>query len=69
MTRRAEVRQRDVDLLLDRAQACGLAVEAVEITVDGSVRILTRRPAPGVALNDDGDWTDLAGAPQDHRRA
>jgi hypothetical protein len=69
VTRRAQVRQADVDLLIGRAAACGLSIEAVEITVDGSVRILTRRPPPGVALNDDVSWVDLAGNSTDHGRA
>ena len=68
MTRRA-IRAADVDLLIERAAACGLAVEAVEITVDGSVRILTRRPVGAVALNDDADWVDLAGETQAAGRA
>jgi hypothetical protein len=50
-----------IDLLIERAQAHGLTVEAVEISVEGSPRILTRRPAHGVALNDDQSWVDLAG--------
>jgi hypothetical protein len=61
MTRRAAAMVRDADLLIERAQAHGLTVEAVEITVDGAVRVLTHRPAPGVALNDDHDWVTLAG--------
>ncbi|MDB5448082.1 MAG: hypothetical protein JWQ97_3399 [Phenylobacterium sp.] len=69
MTRRAAIRQADVDVLIRRAVACGLIVEAVEITVDGSVRILTHRPTGGVALNDDESWVDLAGQTQDHGRA
>lgn len=68
MTRRA-VRISDVDLLIGRAQALGLTVEAVEITVDGAVRVLTFRPPPGVALNDDADWVDLAGEAQAVGRA
>lgn len=51
----------NLDLLIERAMALGLTIEAVEISVDGCPRILTRRPAPGVALNDDVDWVDLAG--------
>jgi hypothetical protein len=50
-----------VDLLIERAQAHGLTVEAVEISVEGAPRVLTRRPAPGVAVNDDLDWVGLAG--------
>lgn len=50
-----------IDLLIERAQAHGLTIEAVEISVDGMPRVLTRRPAPGVALNDDLDWVTLAG--------
>ena len=62
-------RQKDVERLIRGVQARGLEVEAVEIAVDGALRILTRRPAPGVAVNDDDDWTSLAGATQDHGRA
>lgn len=69
MTKRAAVRWTDIDKLVERAAACGLTVEAVEITVDGALRVLTRRPAPGVALNDDDDWVTLAGQTQDHGRA
>lgn len=58
-----------LDLLIERAQAHGLAIEAVEISVDGTPRILTRRPAPGVALNDDDDWVSLAGATKASGRA
>ena len=67
MTRRTLVAQ--IDLLIERAVKAGLTVEAVEISVDGAVRVLTRRPTPGVALNDTGSWVDLAGQAQDHGRA
>jgi hypothetical protein len=67
MSRRTLVR--DIDLLLAKAAERGLTVEAVEITVDGAARILTSRPTPGVALNDDESWVDLAGETQDHGRA
>lgn len=60
MSRRPPLAQM-IDLLIQRAVAAGLTIEAVEISVDGCPRILTRRPAPGVALNDDMDWVDLAG--------
>lgn len=58
-----------IDVLIARAQAAGLTVEAVEISVDGTPRILTRRPAPGAAVNDDDDWVSLAGQTQDFGRA
>lgn len=61
MTRRAPPLAQMLDLLIERATAAGLTVEAVEISVDGCPRVLTRRPTPGVALNDDTDWVDLAG--------
>lgn len=61
MTRRSPPLCALIDLLIERAQAHGLAIEAVEISVDGCPRVLTRRPAAGVALNDDVDWVDLAG--------
>lgn len=60
MSRRPPLAQL-IDLLIERAQAHGLTVEAVEISVDGTPRILTRRPAGGVAVNDDADWVSLAG--------
>lgn len=60
MSRRPPLAQL-IDLLIERAQEHGLTIEAVEISVDGCPRVLTRRPAPGVALNDDVDWVDLAG--------
>jgi hypothetical protein len=69
LTRRAAFRLADVDRLIERVSAHGLTVEAVEITVDGAVRVLTSRPAPGVALNDDDDWVSLAGQTQDLGRA
>lgn len=50
-----------LDLLIERAQAHGLPIEGVEISVDGTPRVLTRRDTPGVALNDDDDWVSLAG--------
>lgn len=59
----------EIDTLIERALAKGLTIEAVEMTVDGCPRILTRRPSPGVALNDDESWVDLAGETQDHGRA
>lgn len=58
-----------IDMLIDRAQARGLVVEAVEISAEGAPRVLTRRPAPGVALNDDANWVDLAGETQAAGRA
>lgn len=58
-----------IDLLIERAIACGLAVEAVEITTEGAVRVLTHRPAPGVALNANDDWVTLAGQTTDLGRA
>jgi len=67
LSKRALISQ--IDLLVERAKAHGLTVEAVEITVDGAVRVLTRRPAPGVPVNDDDSWVDLAGQTQDHGRA
>lgn len=59
----------DVQRLIRAATAAGLVVEAVEIAVDGALRVLTARPTRGVAVNDDGDWVSDAGAPQDHGRA
>lgn len=69
MTKRATPLCAQIDLLIARAQAAGLTIEAVEISVDGAPRVLTRRPSPGVAVNDDDDWVTLAGATQDHGRA
>jgi hypothetical protein len=60
VSRRA-VRATEIDALIGCAEARGLTVEAVEITIDGAVRVLTRRPSTGVALNDDVSWVDLAG--------
>lgn len=68
MSRRAALVQM-IDLLIERAKQHGLAIEAVEISVDGCPRILTRRPAPGVALNDDDDWVSLAGETEAAGRA
>jgi predicted metal-dependent TIM-barrel fold hydrolase len=58
-----------VDLLIERAQALGLTIEAVEITTEGAVRVLTQRPLPGVALNANDDWVTLAGQTKDLGRA
>lgn len=70
MTRVASFRQSDVERLVRAAAAGGLIIEAVEVAVDGAIRVLTRRPAEsGVPVNDDADWVTLAGATQDHRRA
>lgn len=69
MSKRAKPLCAQIDLLIERAQAHGLTVEAVEITVDGAPRILTQRPLPGVGLNDNDDWVALAGQTQDHGRA
>lgn len=62
-------KQCDVERACRGVRATGLNIEAVEISVDGAIRVLTSRPSPGVALNDDMNWVDLAGATQDHRRA
>lgn len=67
MTRRSIAR--DLDALIGAAEAKGLPIEAIEITADGAVRILTKRPASGVALNDETSWVDLAGETQAHGRA
>ena len=66
---RPTFKQRDVERAIRGAQAGGLTVEAVEISAEGSIRVLTRRPLPGVPLNDDDDWVNLAGATKDHGRA
>lgn len=58
-----------IDLLIERAIALGLTVEAVEISPEGAPRILTRRPTPGVAVNDDQSWVDLAGTTETTGRA
>jgi hypothetical protein len=59
-------RQTDLERAVRGCRAAGLTVEAVEIAVDGSIRVLTRRPAPGVPVNDDENWIDHAGQAQDH---
>lgn len=62
MSRRT-IRAREVDLLIARALAAGLIVEAIEITPDGALRVLTQRPTQkGAALLDD-SWLDLVGRP------
>lgn len=66
---RPTFKQCDVERAIRGVQALGLTVEAVEISADGAIRVLTRRPLPGVALNDDDDWVNLAGETTDHRRA
>lgn len=63
---RLTFKQCDVERAVRAAKAVGLVVEAVEISVDGAIRLLTSRPAPGVAVNDDQDWVTFAGAAQDH---
>lgn len=54
-------RQSDLERAIRGAQAVGLDVRAVEIGRDGAIRVLTRRPAGDVAVNDDDDWVSLAG--------
>lgn len=55
-------RQSDLERAIRGAQAVGLEVQAVEIGRDGAIRVLTRRPAGDVAVNDDDDdWVRLAG--------
>lgn len=54
-------RQADLERAIRGAQAVGLDVRAVEIGRDGAIRVLTRRPAGDVAVNDDDDWVSLAG--------
>lgn len=54
-------RQSDLERAIRGAQAVGLEVQAVEIGRDGAIRVLTRRPAGDVAVNDDEDWVRLAG--------
>jgi len=66
---RPAFKQCDLDRVIRTMQARGLSVAAVEISVDGALRVLTGKPAPGVALNDDDDWVSLAGQAQDHGRA
>lgn len=62
MSRRT-IRAREVDLLIARTLAAGLVVEAIEITPEGALRVLTQRPTQsGAALPDD-NWVDLAGLP------
>lgn len=56
------LRARDIDLLIRRVLGAGLSVEAVELTPDGALRILTKRPAgEGHALPHGNDWVALAG--------
>lgn len=66
---RAAFKQIDVERAIRSVEARGLKVEAVEIAVDGAIRVLTSRPRLGVALNDDDDWVSLAGATTDLGRA
>lgn len=69
MRRAAKFKQADVERAIRASVAAGLEIKAVEIAVDGSVRVLTHGGQPGVALNENDDWVDLAGSTQDHRRA
>jgi hypothetical protein len=69
MTKRLPSLSAQITLLVERAQALGLAVEAVEITPQGCPRILTRRPGVGLALDGGDDWVKLAGETQDLGRA
>ena len=54
-------RKSDVERAIRAVLAGGLEVQAVEIGRDGALRVLTRRPAPGLPVNDDEDWVSLAG--------
>jgi hypothetical protein len=56
-------RAADLDLLIQRAIAGGLAIEAVELTPDGIVRVLTRRPHGDAFVESGEDWVALAGQP------
>jgi hypothetical protein len=62
---RAAFKASDVRRVLAWVQSSGLSVEAVEITVDGSLRVLTTRPQAGVAVNQNEDWVSHAGAKTD----
>lgn len=54
-------RQADLQRAIRGVLALGLEVQAVEVGLDGAIRVLTRKPAPGVAVNDDEDWVSHAG--------
>ena len=54
-------RQCDLERAIRGVLALGLEVQAVEVGLDGAIRVLTRRPAPGVPVNDDEDWVTHAG--------
>lgn len=64
------LRARDVDLLISRVIRAGLAVEAVELTPDGALRVLTQPSRQGCSCGalHERDWVDLAGA-QDSKAA
>lgn len=62
---RTSFRAADVRRVLAWIQSSGLSVEAVEITVDGSLRVLTTRPSPAVAVNQNEDWVAHAGQETD----
>lgn len=62
-------KQTDLERAIRAATAGGLVVKAVEIAVDGALRILTAPKETGVGVNDDDDWVSLAGSTQDPRRA
>jgi ribosomal protein S12 methylthiotransferase accessory factor YcaO len=49
-----------VDVLIERAQAAGLGVRALEITSEGAVRIVIGPPG-GENVNPTEDWVEPAG--------
>lgn len=65
--RAATFKQCDVERAIRSVKAVGLPVSAVEITRDGSIRVLTS--APPDPSNDTEDWADLAGETKAPARA
>lgn len=69
-TNKVRLRARDVDLLISRVLRAGLAVEAVELTPDGALRVLTQPSRQGCSCGafHDRYSVDLSGA-QDPKAA
>lgn len=63
-------RQVDIKRAIRAAIAAGMAPGSFTVEIgDGSIRLLPANESRADAINDDQDWTDLAGETQAARRA
>lgn len=61
MTRAATFRREDVQRAIKATEACGLSVAGVEVTRDGTIRVLTASPA-STQLSAYDNWKAQSGA-------